>query len=90
VTWTGEAQEVTFELKETNSSTSSTATLSLDSLGISFEGYVKGITDEVRNIQVEEVEGAPVYYNLQGQRVANPTRGIYIRVAGNRATKVML
>jgi hypothetical protein len=89
VTWTGEAQEVTFELKETNSSTSN-ATLSLDSLGISFEGYVKGVTDEVRNIQVEEVEGAPVYYNLQGQRVANPTRGIYIRVVGNRATKVML
>ena len=31
-----------------------------------------------------------VYYNLQGTRVANPERGIYIRVQGNKATKVAL
>lgn len=32
---------------------------------------------------------APVeYYNLQGQRVANPDHGIYIKVQGGRATKV--
>lgn len=41
---------------------------------------------------VESVDGdAPVvYYNLQGVRVANPAKGIYIRVQGNKATKVVL
>lgn len=36
-------------------------------------------------------ENAPaVYYNLQGVKVAEPENGLYIRVQGNKATKVML
>lgn len=31
-----------------------------------------------------------VYYNLQGKRVAEPSNGVYIRVQGSRATKVMV
>jgi hypothetical protein len=38
----------------------------------------------------EESESEAVYYNLQGQRVKNPVPGIYIRVSGNKATKVAL
>ena len=34
--------------------------------------------------------GEVIYFNLQGQRVENPTHGIYIRVRGNRADKVRL
>ena len=37
-----------------------------------------------------DTDSAPVYYNLQGRRVANPERGIYIRVQGNKATKIAL
>lgn len=34
---------------------------------------------------------APVeYYNLQGVKVANPENGVYIRVQGNKATKVLV
>ncbi|MCC8114326.1 MAG: hypothetical protein LIP03_10135 [Bacteroidales bacterium] len=33
---------------------------------------------------------APIYYTLQGIQVANPTSGLYIRVAGNQATKVRI
>ena len=33
---------------------------------------------------------APVYFDLQGRRVDNPSRGIYIKLQGNRATKVAL
>lgn len=33
---------------------------------------------------------APVYYNLQGVRVANPTSGLYIRVANGKASKVLI
>ncbi len=36
-------------------------------------------------------ENAPVeYYNLQGIRVANPEKGIFIKRQGNKATKVAL
>lgn len=36
-------------------------------------------------------ENAPVeYYNLQGVKVANPENGLFIRVQGNKATKVMI
>lgn len=35
----------------------------------------------------ESFEGAPVYYNLQGIRVANPSNGIYIVKKGNKAVK---
>lgn len=43
----------------------------------------------VEGVEVEE-DVAPVYYNLQGVRVNNPERGIYIQVKGNKATKVVL
>lgn len=35
-------------------------------------------------------EGTPVYYNLQGVVVTNPSNGIFIRKTGNRFTKVRL
>lgn len=42
---------------------------------------VKGITEK---------EGADVrYYNLQGVEIANPDKGVYIRVEGSKSTKVM-
>lgn len=45
----------------------------------------------VENITIEAAEAAgdvlPVYYNLSGMRVANPTSGLYIVVRGNKATK---
>lgn len=35
-------------------------------------------------------ENAPIeYYNLQGVRVTNPENGLYIKVQGNKATKVI-
>ncbi|MGM9853253.1 MAG: hypothetical protein ACI30N_04720 [Muribaculaceae bacterium] len=40
---------------------------------------------------VAEDSNAPVeYYNLQGVRVANPENGLYIRVQGKKATKVLV
>ena len=32
----------------------------------------------------------PVYYNLQGERVDNPSAGIFIVVRGNKASKVIV
>lgn len=37
-----------------------------------------------------DADAIPVYYNLQGQRVANPSGGVFIRRTGTRAEKVIL
>jgi hypothetical protein len=46
------------------------------------EGGVSG----VENIEAEEAV-APVYYNLQGVKVANPSNGIYIVKRGAKVAK---
>ncbi len=43
----------------------------------------------VEGVNVEEGAEA-VYYNLQGVLVENPSKGLYIRVAGKEATKVFI
>lgn len=44
--------------------------------------------DAVGSIEAE-TEGEAVYYNLNGQRVVNPERGIYIKVVNGNATKIL-
>lgn len=44
--------------------------------------------DAVAGVAVENV--APVYYNLQGVKVANPNNGVFVKVVGNKATKVVV
>lgn len=39
---------------------------------------------------IEAAEGEAAYFNLQGVKVANPERGIYIRILNGKATKVIL
>lgn len=53
--------------------------------------YKKVNNSAVEAIEAEVDADAPVvYYNLQGQRVANPENGLYIRVQGNKVEKVAL
>ena len=42
----------------------------------------------VEGIEVEEAEAPVEYYNLQGVKVAEPSNGIFIKVQGNKASKV--
>lgn len=44
----------------------------------------------VSEIEVSDSDCEPVYYNLQGVKVSNPENGLYIRVQGKKATKVMI
>ena len=53
----------------------------------SFELKSDGITTGVEEITVGEYEGEVEYYNLQGQRVLNPSNGIYIERRGSKTTK---
>ena len=54
--------------------------------------YATATTAPEAGIEAVEAteEVAPVYYNLQGVRVANPANGVYIKVIGNKAEKVYL
>lgn len=56
-----------------------------------------GIATGVEDIEVEDAEineegeaVAPVYYNLQGVRVAEPQHGLYIKVTGNKSEKILV
>ncbi len=42
----------------------------------------------IADIEADNI-AAPVYYNLQGVRVANPENGLFIEVRGNKAVKVI-
>lgn len=53
---------------------------------------LKSITvsyDITTGIQSVEADSEAIYFNLQGQRVANPDRGIFIRVQGGKAVKII-
>lgn len=55
--------------------------------------YLYGGSSSIDNINSDSVaaeEGTPIYYNLQGARVDNPSNGVYIRVINNKAEKVVL
>lgn len=55
------------------------------SVGVSFTTETPtGVTE------IEEDNAPTIYYNLQGIRVENPTRGIYIKVQGQKSKKVLM
>lgn len=49
---------------------------------------VSGFDAAVNAIEAADAEA--VYYNLQGVKVNNPEKGIFIRINGNKASKVVL
>ena len=51
---------------------------------ISFRGATTAISE------IEAAEGEAVYYDLMGRKVANPEKGLYIRVINGKAVKVVL
>lgn len=54
-------------------------------------GKLAHSTSGVDEIAIENADEAePVFYTLQGIRVAEPTTGIYIKVTGKKAEKVMV
>jgi hypothetical protein len=52
----------------------------------SAEGTITG----VEGVAADAIAAPVEYFNLQGQRVANPTQGIFIRRQGNKVTKVVV
>ena len=70
-------------------------TVTIEKNGVSkdFDFYVKQdssvLTTGIETISGEETT-APVYYNLQGVKVATPDHGIFIKVEGRKVSKVVL
>lgn len=46
-------------------------------------------TSGVENVEIEAAQAAE-YYDLAGRKVENPAAGVYVRVAGGKATKVII
>ncbi len=78
-TFSQSSDAVTFSTTHTSGNTSVT------SIVVKYVNASSAITD----IENDNAAKA-VYYNLQGNYVQNPGHGIYIRVIGNKATKVRL
>ena len=47
-------------------------------------------SQSVESIEAVDNDAPVVYYNLQGVRVDNPSNGLYIRVQGKKASKVLV
>lgn len=48
------------------------------------------ITTGVENIIINHINGSIKYYNLQGVEVDSPTNGVFIKIEGQKATKVII
>lgn len=57
---------------------------------VDFVYKVGSVTGSVTAVEsIESNDGVAVYYNLQGQRVANPENGIFVKVVNGKAVKVV-
>ena len=54
------------------------------------EGMTLNVTSTSGIADIEAADTEARYFNLQGVEVANPATGVYIRVAGGKATKVLV
>lgn len=52
-------------------------------------GFIYDYPIGVSDVAVDATGGEAVYYNLNGVKVANPENGLYIKVQGGKATKVI-
>ena len=58
----------------------------IDKITVNYECINTGVDD----ILSDDANAPVEYYNLQGVRVANPESGLYIRVQGKKASKVLV
>lgn len=64
--------------------------VSTDSAADTWEVRDLKITGSTAVSAIDAEEGEAIYFNLQGARVANPENGIYVKVQGKKASKVVI
>lgn len=57
---------------------------------VDFENMTVLISGVTGVAEIEAAEEAPVYFNLQGVKVANPENGIFVKVQGGKTSKVVV
>lgn len=89
VKWTGENFEISGNTAYPSKVGKGTLTATIGDLSKSYTFDIMAVSG-VDDIVIEGAEGDAQYYNLQGVKVANPTEGgVYIRVIGKKAEKVV-
>ena len=53
------------------------------------DAFIFGSLAGIEGVEIDTVDVAPVYYNLQGVRVDDAQNGLFIEVRGNKAVKVI-
>ncbi len=66
--------------------TSSTISGTVGPEGVAVLYSLAGVND----IEADQTDIEPIYYDLTGRQIQNPQKGIFIRVVGSKATKVIL
>ncbi|MBD5344718.1 MAG: hypothetical protein HDR90_07015 [Bacteroides sp.] len=81
LTYQGEPMQVKYYAKAPGKAPSAVNELNVDE---------NGSTTGIESIAVDAANGEVEYFNLQGQRVANPAAGLYIMRQGNEVRKVLV
>lgn len=82
--WTAPATRAADAITSVTFQVSGTTATRISSINVT-ASQIPTVVEEV----VAEDESNAVYYNLQGVKVANPDKGIYVRVLNGKATKVV-
>ncbi len=86
------AKEVVYTLNEKDIKGLATSGLKIKGFAVTVTGVTLQYFSEnasVTSIETEPAEPA-VFYNLNGMRVDNPSKGIYIKRQGSKVSKVIL
>ena len=81
LTYQGEPMQVKYYAKAPGKAPSAVNELNVDE---------NGSTTGIESIAVDAANGEVEYFNLQGQRVANPAAGLYIMRQGNEVRKALV
>lgn len=83
-TWTAPADAVVTDFR-----INATATMNVGAVKVVLAEDSSAVSG-VEGIEADTTDAPAVYYNLQGVRVANPANGLYIKVQGKTAVKVLV
>lgn len=89
VIWTGSSSDIVFTVGEKavygSDGASKAGQFDFLSMAVTYSSSTTTIVNAVDSVDEAEV----IYYNLQGHRVENPEKGIFIKVQGEKVTKIV-
>ena len=83
-----DAGDYTVEFSHPDYQNAEPIAVSVESAKTSYPTAFLENTSSVEGIAIDETDEPASFYNLQGIKVANPSNGVFIKVQGEKATKV--